>query len=78
MTPLGNSAILVKSYIPNNGGKRLEGADLHFKEERYEENLRCTTLHKKATLRLGVCTGCFSAELHYGTLLDMKLTTFPR
>lgn len=47
MTPLGNSAILVKSYIPNNGGKRLEGADLHFKEERYEENLRCTTLDKK-------------------------------
>ena len=51
MTPLGNSAILVKSYIPNNGGKRLEGADLHFKEERYDENLRCTTLDKKATLR---------------------------
>lgn len=34
MTPLGNSAILVKSYTLNNGGKRLEGADLHFKEER--------------------------------------------
>lgn len=36
MTPLGNSAIFVKSYTLNNGGKRLEGADLHFKEERYD------------------------------------------
>ena len=45
MSPLGNSAILVKSYILNNGSKRSEGADLHFKEERYDENLRCTTLY---------------------------------
>ena len=45
MTPLGNSAILVKSYTLNNGSKRSERADLHIKEERYDENLRCTTLH---------------------------------
>ena len=29
---------------------------------------------KKATLRSGVCTGWFSAELHYGTLLDTKFS----
>ena len=29
---------------------------------------------KKATLRSGVCTGWFSAELHYETLLDAKFS----
>ena len=53
MTPLGNSAILVKSYTLNNGGKQLEGADLHFKEDRFEENLRCTTLDKKSHFEVG-------------------------
>lgn len=43
----GNSAILVKAYTLSNGSDQSEGDGLHFKEERFDENLRCTTLDKK-------------------------------
>ena len=43
----GDSAILVKSYTLSNGSDQSEGDGLHFKEERYDENVRSTTLDPK-------------------------------